>query len=68
MIGIIKVLFSSVLNRLEITSKYNNFHTIDFSRKRLFLFLELAKQYLLHRLNIVYYNIYYTHTQTVLLR
>ena len=34
---IIKVLLSSVLNRLEISSsKFNNFHTIiDFSEKRL---------------------------------
>ena len=31
--GMIKVWFSSVLNRLQITSKFNNFHTIHFSKK-----------------------------------
>ena len=32
--GLIKVRFSSILNRTEITSKFNNFHDIDFSRKK----------------------------------
>ena len=33
---IIEVWFSSVLNRLEITAKFNNFHVVDFSKKYCF--------------------------------
>ena len=46
-IGIIKIIFSSVLNRLEITSMFINFRTIYFSKKKLLYYLYMKDEMVL---------------------